>query len=262
LREEADAAVRATLVEALGDLRYKDAVEVLLELAEGRTEADEVRSEACVALGRIADRAAISILARLSSGGGGGLSNFFRPVVREIRVAATRALGSFPTDLTARETLRRLLADALPSVRAAAQEAQESPLLAVPSARSATRDPRSQTWKLAGSLAEVPLDQICQLVASAQKTGLLTLHFDGRKARVFFEEGMVVAAEFEGRRDQAAFDVFCRRQGGHFSFRPNEAAPERRMKAPVAQCLLEAFRVADEAARGGGAAPNSNSQLQ
>jgi|GEM_PF-2645119 len=248
LATESDAAVRATFVEALGQLRCRDAVEVICELADGRHETDEVRSEACLSLGRIGDRAAIQVLVRLCMGGGTTLSKFFRPITREVRVAATRALGSFPDDMIARETLRRALSDPMPAVRAAAREAAEAPIAHVPAPRPAG-DARAGSWKLAGALGEVPLDQVCQLIAAAGKSGLLTLHFDSRKARVFFEEGFVVAADFEGKRDQAAFNAFCRRSGGHFAFTPGEAAAESRFRAPVAQFLLEAFRVADEAAK-------------
>ncbi len=257
LHEERESAVRATFVESLGELRHKECVQPLLEIVEGRNESDEVRSEACIALGRIADRVAIPALVRLSSGAGGGLSNLFRAPAREVRVAATRALGSYPTDLTAREALHRAQADPLPAVRAAAKEAQETPLHVRPSTRIAPADPRAVSWKLAGSLAEVPLDQICQLIAAASRSGLLTLQFDGQKAHVWFHNGTVVAAEFEGKRDQEAFNAFCRRTGGHFSFRPNQDAPERRMQAPVAHCLLEAFRLADEAGKEGGTGTSS-----
>lgn len=249
LREEADPAVRATLAEALGDLRHREAVPLLLDLAEGRNEADEVRSEACIALGKIADRVAVPALVRLSSGAAGGLSAIFRAPSREVRVAATRALGSFPTDIAAREALRRAIEDPLPAVRGAAQSARETPLHVKPSTRIRPADPRSMSWKLAGSLDEVPLDQICQLIAAASRTGVLTLQFEERKAHVWFHEGVVVAADFEGKKDQEAINSICRRPGGYFSFRPNQPAPEHRMQAPVAQCLLEAFRLADEAGR-------------
>lgn len=250
LREEREPTVRATLAESLGVLRHKDGVQALLDLAEGRSESDDVRSEACIALGRIADRGAIPVLVRLSSGGGGGLASLFRAPVKEVRVAATRALGSYPTDLGAREALRHALEDPLPAVRGAAKEAQEKPLHVRPATRITPADPRTVSWKLAGSLGEVPLDQICQLIAAASRSGLLTLQFDQQKAHVWFQEGAVVAADFEGKKDQAAINAFCRQTGGHFSFRPNQAAPERRMQAPVAQVLLEAFRVADEARKG------------
>ncbi len=249
LREEKEPTVRATLAEALGELRHKEAVQVLLDLADGRNEADDVRSEACIALGRIADRAAIPALVRHSSGGGGGLASLFRATVKEVRVAATRALGSYPTDLSAREALRRALDDPLPAVRGAAKDALEKPLHVRPATRIAPVDPRAVSWKLAGALGEVPLDQICQLIAAASRSGLLTLHFDQQKALVWFDEGIVVAADFEGKKDQAAFNAFCRLAGGSFSFRPNQAAPENRIRTPVAQVLLEAFRVADEAGR-------------
>jgi HEAT repeat protein len=253
LKEEADPAVRATLAEALGELRCKEAVPALLGLADGRQEADEVRSEACLALGRIADRTALPLLIRLADGGAGGLTSIFRTVTREVRVSATRALGGFHTDLGAREALRRALLDPIPSVRAAAKEAQESQLPAGSASAMKPQDALGRSWKLAGSLGEVPLDQICQLIAASAKGGLLTLQFEGKKARVWFEEGLVVAAEFEGKRDQEAFNLFCRRAGGHFSFRPGPMTEEKRMKAPVMQVLMEAFRVGDESGQGGAA---------
>jgi len=112
---------------------------------------------------------------------------------------------------------------------------------------AAAQESKASVAKLSGSLAEIAMDQVCQLIASAEKTGLLTITFDGPVARVWFEDGLVTAAEFQGRRDQEAFNAFIAKKTGQFVFQPGEIAPKRRVRIPVNMVLLEAFRVADEA---------------
>jgi hypothetical protein len=103
-------------------------------------------------------------------------------------------------------------------------------------------------WKLAGSLDVIPLDQVCQVVASSGKTGVLGLDFGGPQAKIFFEDGLVTAAEFGRAADQEALNAICKLKRGVFFFQPGPKAPHKRMRAPVSTVLLEAYRLADEAA--------------
>jgi hypothetical protein len=105
---------------------------------------------------------------------------------------------------------------------------------------------RARNIKLAGSLQEIPLDQVCQLVGGSEKTGLLMLSLEGRVGRIWFEQGQVVAAEYERRLDQEAVNAMARRKRGDFIFQPGERPKEQRVRLAVPGMLLEAYRIADE----------------
>jgi hypothetical protein len=101
-------------------------------------------------------------------------------------------------------------------------------------------------FHLSGSLKQVPVEQMCELVASANCTGMLELAFEGFSAHVFFDKGIVVAADYAGIQDQEAFNQFITSKAGLFEFFPDEKPSEYRMQASVQSLLMEAFRVNDE----------------
>jgi hypothetical protein len=72
-------------------------------------------------------------------------------------------------------------------------------------------------------------------------TGLLLANFEGPTARVYFDKGQVVSADFEDKRDQEAFNAFFPMKEGAFVFKPGERTLEPRMKATVDQVLMGAF---------------------
>ena len=114
---------------------------------------------------------------------------------------------------------------------------------------SAIQDVKAENLKLAGSLGEIPFDQICQLIGTSEKTGVLLLDLEGPRGKIFFDVGIVIAAEYEGREDQEAFTAMFRRKAGCFVFQPGEQAPKRRMHSAVTSLLLESCRSWDETAR-------------
>jgi hypothetical protein len=72
------------------------------------------------------------------------------------------------------------------------------------------------------------------------------LSLEGRVGRIWFEQGQVIAADFERLLDQEAINAMARLKRGDFIFQPGERPTERRVQLPVPQMLIEAFRVADE----------------
>jgi hypothetical protein len=252
LKGEKDPTNRAAIVDGLGKLRVIAAFEVLATFADDRSEPEEIRGAACIALARLGHAEAIPILASVASKTSRGLG-LLKSASPALRIAAIRALGHFPTQPPAREALKKITEDSDPAVQAAAKEALYRPGQKTPSPFSreslqaaAAQEAKASSVKLAGSLAEVAFDQVCQLVGTSEKTGLLTLHLESKTASIWFEQGQVVAAEFDGMQDQAAFNAIARQKKGDFSFRPSERAPERRIQSPVHLMLLEAFRIADE----------------
>lgn len=248
LREEKDPDLRLALVEGLGRLRAPEAVEALAAIAAARQESETIRSSACTALGRIGDAEAVPALSELASRPSRGLTALLRPSSSAVRIAALRALGSFVADAAVRELLTAAADDGDPAISDAAREALHARLQRAFS--EAPRElPKEGKTKLAGSLQEIPIDQVCQLIAGAEKTGLLQLTLDGATARIWFEAGFVIAAEYRGELDQEAFNAFIRQRQGSFAFQAGEPAPVRRVRLPVANVLLEALRVADESTR-------------
>jgi hypothetical protein len=249
LARETEPSIRVGLLEGLGRLRHLGARDAALGIADSRQEPDEVRAAACATLGRIGHADAIPVLAGLTAKSPRGITGILRPTSLAVRQAALRALGAFRAHPAAREALRKATEDSDAGLQAAARELLFAPIQeAVAEARdaAAAQDAKAVRAKLAGSLTEIPIDQVCQLIAGAEKTGLLMITFDGPAARIWFEDGVVTAAEFQGRLDQAAFNAFISHKKGQFVFQPGEIAPKRRVRLAVAMALLEAFRVADE----------------
>jgi HEAT repeat protein len=254
LKNEKDPTIRATIVEGLGKLRASPAFEALAALADSRSESDELRATACLALARLGHAEAVPILTGIASKGSRGLG-ILKTSSPALRSAAVRALGLFPTNAAAREALKKLVDDSDPALQATARETLFRPVqkaLAAPDREPApagnavVQEVRPANVKLSGSLQEIPLDQVCQLVGGSEKTGLLMLSLEGRVGCIWFEQGQVVAADFERTKDQEAINGMARHKKGDFIFQPGERPPARRVQIPVPQALLEAFRVTDE----------------
>lgn len=255
LKDEKDPTIRATIIDGLGKLRVSGAFESLAAIADARSESDDLRATACMALARLGHVEAIPILAGVASKSSRGLG-LLRAASPALRTAAIRALGQFPTQPAAREALKKLTEDSDPNLQAAARETLYRPVQKALSAAgrevqqaAAVHEVRASNVKLAGSLQEIPLDQICQLVGGSDKTGLLMLSLEGRVGRIWFEQGQVVAADFERLQDQEAVNAMARHKKGDFIFQPGERPAQRRVQLPVPTMLLEAFRVVDEGRR-------------
>jgi hypothetical protein len=258
LGSEADGQTRMIIVECLGRVRFRGAVEALNRMAEERQQPEDVRCAACAALGRIGDVRAVPVLTKLYYKGEKGLTKVFRLVPPAIRAAAARALSAFPTHKDARDALRSAKEDHDPTVRAVASQALYAPLqdafgeraLGVQVISSAAQAAAGQ--KVGGVLQEILLETICLRLAAIEATGLLLLYFNGPTGKIWFDAGLVIAAEFEGRRDQDAVIFMCSRREGYLLFQPGDSAPERRMLAQVASLLpdLRGSRVTP-APRGG-----------
>jgi hypothetical protein len=249
LGEETEPSIRAAFLDGLGRLRHAEASEAAIRIADQRQEPDEVRAAACGVLGRIGHVEAIPVLVGLSAKSPRGITGIMRATPAAVRVAAVRALSVFRAHPEAREALKRATEDSDGALQATARELLYAPIekaVAEAQQAAAAQEAKAAVAKLSGSLAEIPMDQVCQLIAGAEKTGLLTITFDGPVARVWFEDGMVTAAEFQGRTDQEAFNAFIAKKKGQFVFQPGEIAPKRRVRIPVNMVLLEAFRIADE----------------
>jgi hypothetical protein len=252
IKDEKDPTNRATLVAGLGKLRVSGGFEVLAAIADSRSESDDLRAGACTALARLGHAEAVPILAGLAARSSRGLGQL-KSASPMLRTAAVRALGRFPSNAAAREALKKLMDDSDLNLQGVARETLQNPEDAGSSTvgrdsqqTAGAPELRARNIKLAGSLQEIPLDQVCQLVGGSEKTGLLMLSLEGRVGRIWFEQGQVVAAEYERRLDQEAVNAMARRKRGDFIFQPGERPKEQRVRLAVPGMLLEAYRIADE----------------
>jgi HEAT repeat protein len=105
-----------------GELKWKNCVVEVMKLVEkGRDE--RIRKEACLALGKIGDEKALSLLLRVVDYRPGatrifGLGGAYTD---DIRAAAAWALGSFQGNDTVRAVLERAVQDKSAAVRSAAK---------------------------------------------------------------------------------------------------------------------------------------------
>ncbi len=257
--EEKEAATRLAFVECLGKLKYRPSLEALVEAAEDRTVPEDLRSAACLALGRLGDVRAVAALVKLASRGGwGGLTKVLRNVAPAVRAASVRGLALYASVPEARDAIREAEEDKDAGVRFAASQARLAPLfealgdLVQGAQRIGSSDAIAKgVGKVAGDLLEAPLQPVCLALSEVEATGLLLLNFKGPTARVWMDRGLVTAVEFETRRDLDAFRAFKDRREGHFVFVPEEHAPERRMLSPL-ENLFHDSRMRGDSGRLGG----------
>ena len=260
LAAEADAPTRVAFVEALGRVRHRGAVDLLASIVEDRGAPDDLRCAACMTLGKIGDARAVPVLAKVYSKGEKGITRIFRLTPAAVRASAARALAYFPSNAEAREAMKRAREDHDPSVRAVANQALYAPLqeafgemaLGVTMIASAD-DMGPMALNVGGSAQEMPLDVILRRVGSLEAGGLLLYSAPGVNGRVWFDAGLVIAAEYNQTKDQEAVRELLGRRDGLFLFRAGELSPERRILMTV-DALVKATRGRDPGSRPGPAA--------
>lgn len=100
-----------------------------------------------------------------------------------------------------------------------------------------------------GTLGLFSLVDLFQLLASASRTGRLSVTHPRAPARVYFERGRVVHAEFgEFSGEAAVFELFADEQGS-FEFTVGLPAPRTTVEVGTENLVLEAVRRLDEARR-------------
>ena len=112
----------------------------------------------------------------------------------------------------------------------------------------------SQPVGVSGSLSEMSLPDIIQILGAGRKTGKIVLKNNGQTAEIFMEEGRVVNALFEGLKGEEAFYKILYWNGGTFMVDPSAQITERLISMSNDSLMLEGYRRMDEemAAKGGG----------
>ena len=100
---------------------------------------------------------------------------------------------------------------------------------------------------VSGSLGEMSLPDLVQILWHGRKSGALRLRRGPESGEVHFAEGMVVNAMWGKLRGEDAFYAMLRITDGEFAFDPNYKAEEVLIQASPESLLLEGMRRLDEA---------------
>ncbi len=101
---------------------------------------------------------------------------------------------------------------------------------------------------LSGSLAEISLADIIQLIGNMGKTGRIKLERDGETGFIYFQNGKLVHAELESENlvGESAIYRLASWKNGDFAFEMDQKTNKITIKRPFATILMEAVRIMDE----------------
>lgn len=97
-----------------------------------------------------------------------------------------------------------------------------------------------------GSLKELPLPDIIQLVSVSGKTGVFELRNGGTHGEIYLRDGHIVHARVGGLEGEEAVYELAVWTDGDFVFHPGKAAPATTIKRSNTNLLMEAARRIDE----------------
>ncbi len=97
-----------------------------------------------------------------------------------------------------------------------------------------------------GSLRELPLPDIIQLVAVSGKTGVFVLRNGAQTGKIYLEKGQIVHADVVGMVGEQAVYELARWLQGDFVFTPGAEAEARTVDKSNTNLLMEAARQIDE----------------
>ncbi len=102
---------------------------------------------------------------------------------------------------------------------------------------------------MTGTLGLFSLVDLFQLLASARRSGRLTIDHPRGRARVYFDKGAAVHADFAGLAGEDAVYALFADERGTFEFRIGMPATEQTITTSTENLVLEAMRRLDEARR-------------
>jgi response regulator RpfG family c-di-GMP phosphodiesterase len=100
-----------------------------------------------------------------------------------------------------------------------------------------------------GSLSEMALPDVVQILFHGRKSGKLTIHSEGKRGEVHFRDGQIYDASFgEALHEEAFYEMLCL-NSGEFELDTNFRPVERKIQMGPESLLLEGMRRLDEAGR-------------
>jgi response regulator RpfG family c-di-GMP phosphodiesterase len=100
---------------------------------------------------------------------------------------------------------------------------------------------------LSGSLRDMGLSEVMQVLGQGRKTGMLRIVSQHRVGEIHFAEGLVVNAAFAQAVGEEAFYEMLLLKDGDFKFDPSARPKDKTMQASIESLLLEGMRRMDEA---------------
>jgi response regulator RpfG family c-di-GMP phosphodiesterase len=102
---------------------------------------------------------------------------------------------------------------------------------------------------VSGSLEEMALPDIVQVLHQGRKSGAIRIKSDGKSGMVFFEDGAIVDCTWNELRGDSAFYDLVGIHKGTFTIDPKAKSQERTIQMSAEMLLLEGMRRLDEASR-------------
>ena len=102
---------------------------------------------------------------------------------------------------------------------------------------------------VSGSLTEMALPDVVQILFHGRKSGKLTIASDGKRGDIMFSEGMIFDANFGEHQREEAFYAMLRLRDGDFELDPNFRPTEQVIQVSPESLLLEGMRRFDETGR-------------
>ncbi len=100
---------------------------------------------------------------------------------------------------------------------------------------------------LSGSLRDMGLSEVVQVLGQGRKSGCLRLVSQHRVGEIYFAEGLIVHTVFAQVVGEEAFYQMLLLKDGDFKFDPTVKPKEKTMQASIESLLLEGMRRMDEA---------------
>ncbi|MFO0666205.1 MAG: DUF4388 domain-containing protein [Polyangiaceae bacterium] len=104
----------------------------------------------------------------------------------------------------------------------------------------------TSTRGVSGSLREMSLPDIVQILSQGRKTGKLVIRSQGKTGEIHFADGVIVQAIVGSTREAPAFYKLMTWKDGDFSLDPSFQPRERHITDSTESLLLEAMRHQDE----------------
>ncbi len=106
--------------------------------------------------------------------------------------------------------------------------------------------PAGQVGGVSGSLSEMSLPDIVQILGAGRRTCVLNIQSNSDKADIYLEDGRIVNAEYEDMKGEEAFYAIIGWTEGTFTINPEVEISERLINKSNDSLMLEGFRRLDE----------------
>lgn len=108
---------------------------------------------------------------------------------------------------------------------------------------------KKKSGGVSGSLTEMALPDVVQILFHGRKSGKLSVSADGRRGEIQFCDGMIYDASFGEHRREEAFYAMLKLRDGDFKLDPNFRPSEQVIQVSPESLLLEGMRRLDESGR-------------